>query len=86
MTFYVSDETRKKTTRCPFDFVCLNSKKGPARESEQPRCRGLGVAPGEGLFIRPAATDDCLYLNRFGFGHYTCQCPVRNEIYSRYKV
>ena len=66
----------KKTTKCPFNFVCLSN---PDKIS----CQVESNIGDTILFVKPTNGSICDYRTSFGEG-YICTCPVRNEIYAKY--
>jgi hypothetical protein len=76
--YKVSEQTLGGTTRCPFDFVCLDD---PASQV----CPVLRAIAGDGVFVDSRRECTCPYVVSFGYGH-VCTCATRVELYERYRV
>ncbi len=72
----VNNEIIKKTTKCKKNFRCLSG--------ETPLCK-VEERMGEVIFIMCKEHDPCQYRSYFGYSQ-VCTCPVRKELYSRYKI
>ncbi len=78
MKLEISEASKKKTTKCKKSFICLENK-------ENIYCRVEECINEDVLFIKCLHEDYCVY--KMGFGNYfTCMCPVRKEIYTKYKI
>jgi len=88
MAFSISDESLKRTTKCPSNFLCLTNDKNPMCSKERPMC-SVEVPLESMLFVKDKNNDyaynDCAYKEEYGSGHL-CNCPVRHEIYNRYNM
>ena len=88
MALQVSEESRKKTTKCPSNFLCLTENENPMCSKERPMC-SVEVPLESMIFVRDKNNNytnyDCVYKVAYGSG-YLCTCPVRFEIYSRYNM
>lgn len=84
--FRVSKDARKQATKCKCNFRCIADKDNPECGKGQPMCPVLGTMSHEDLYVLSSGTSDCPYLKKFGYDHYVCSCPVRNEIYKRYRI
>jgi len=49
----ISDETKNKTTQCPYDFHCLTENARPVCEIDKPMCYADYLSKENGLFIKP---------------------------------
>ena len=78
MARQISDETRNKTTKCPFSFQCLDDDKKDICSVEW----GL---KGNGCFLKTVKPNVCPYKINFGYSH-VCNCPTRYELFNRYKI
>lgn len=78
MILQVSDKAREETTKCPFSFQCLQDEKRCMCVIE--RC-----LEGNGCFLETVKPQDCPYKMSFGYS-YMCHCPIRIELYHRYKI
>ena len=86
MKIEISEEVINKTTKCHSDFYCLN-------DAENPKCSdGLAMCPVEkniadGMVFVDFNNDfSCNYSMSFATDKRICHCPVRYEIYTRYKM
>jgi len=77
--FQVSEETLKKASKCEHDRCCL--KKG----GNCPSCTGEDMLGTERVFVKALKDKRCAYAFGFGFGFF-CACPVRSELFSKYKI
>ena len=87
MPFSISDESLKRTTKCPVNFLCLTNDKNPMCYKERPMC-SVEVALESMLFVEDKNnyySNNCVYKEEYGAGHL-CTCPVRFEIYNRYNI
>jgi hypothetical protein len=79
MEIEISDDILQSATRCQQDFSCLSGQTSHLCKVKY--AVGLTV-----LFIeKPVDDKPCGYQASFGY-HLVCNCPVRNEIYRRYKI
>lgn len=79
MKFSIRKETVSGATRCNDNFSCLKG-------SSTCLCEVEDCADGKIHFIKPANLDfPCEYQSPFGYV-FTCNCPVRKEIYNVYQV
>lgn len=78
MQFEVSPEIIKKTTKCIYDFKCLE-------EGECPACKFIRPLIHNLCLIETNPTNGCPYHHRAGLNLHGCTCPVRNEIARKYK-
>jgi hypothetical protein len=74
----LSDEIIRKAGKCEKNFRCLSG------ESEK-LCRVLCFIKDDIYFVKCMEDPDCVYLESFEKTKI-CNCPVRKEIYKRYKV
>jgi len=79
MKFNISEDTVRRTTKCRRSFFCLE-------ENRESLCIVDDCADGKIHFITPGRNAlHCDYKTPFGHS-FTCNCPVRKEIYNVYKV
>jgi hypothetical protein len=78
MTVNVSDLIKKATSKCKKGFACLSGK-------VECMCGVESEGKDHTVVIRPQYTTPCEYL-KSGEGQHYCLCPVRNDIYRRYKI
>jgi hypothetical protein len=78
MDISVSDEAIKATTRCRKGFSCLKiGFKGLCSIED---CVNKQIP-----FIKHLNDECCPYQQAFG-NEFLCICPVRNEIFIKYKI
>jgi hypothetical protein len=79
MTFTVSQESRDKATGCLFDFQCQQNNSGSM-------CTVEKEINNYGVFIKNCNRKEfCSYRLSYGFTQI-CLCPVRLEIFKKYRV
>jgi hypothetical protein len=83
MALQVSDDSRKRTKKCSSNFLCLSNEKNPLCSKKRPLCP-VEIALESMIFVK-SKNNDCVYKEEYGAG-YLCTCPVRFEIYNRYKM
>lgn len=79
VTLEVSAEVKRLTTRCKKDFACLQN-------NGDCLCPVDRVVGGQVVFVKCLQRSDCPYQHRYGFADCFCACPVRKEIYNKYKM
>ncbi len=77
MKIKISEETVLKTTKCSKNFRCLSG------ENEN-LCRVVYFMSDKINFVKCLGDKDCPYLESHKKTEL-CNCPIRNEIYQRYK-
>ena len=75
--FKVEENILNKTDKCRSDFSCLSGKK-------ECLCPVEDSFDGIVLFVNPPCSSACGYMMSFGYS-YVCNCPIRKEIYSKYR-
>ena len=83
MALSISDESLKRTKMCPSNFLCLTDKENPMCSKDRPMCP-VDIPLESMLFVK-YKDNDCTYKEEYG-AYYLCTCPVRFEIYNRYKI
>lgn len=78
MELQVSLEARRATKMCPSGFSCLAGDR-------KNLCVVESCVNGEVIFVRCLHDGNCSYRHPFGNGNF-CVCPVRKEIFDRYKI
>ncbi|MBU3968326.1 MAG: hypothetical protein KKG76_13320 [Euryarchaeota archaeon] len=74
----VDDDIIKTANRCKKNFSCLSS-------DETDLCK-VEMNVGEKIhFIKCKNKNTCNYRIPFGYS-FVCTCPVRKELYNKYKV
>lgn len=77
MNIKVSEEILKHTTKCVFDFKCLNEETMDVCKVD--RCIG-GLC-----FLETIKSGLCFYKSLFGES-YTCLCPTRRYLYENCRI
>jgi hypothetical protein len=77
MVLYVSNKAKQAGTECPRDFSCL--------QDSGDLCKISCCVDGALHFITCGREGNCPY-KRPAWGRFLCTCPVRKEIYKRYKI
>jgi len=78
MKIEIDKETLKQTTHCDSNFKCLKNDVAEL-------CKIESCFNGELHFIKCKDELVCNYKMPFG-GSYVCSCPVRREIYNKYRL
>lgn len=78
MKIEIPEEVIQKTTKCNKNFRCLLGEK-------ENLCRIICHMSGNVYFVKCEGNKDCPYLEPHKKTEL-CNCPVRNEIYHRYKI
>jgi len=74
----VSDDARQKAAQCDKCFACLQPDGAPL-------CKVDHCVEEQVHFLACLNDLHCAYACKFGGKDY-CTCPVRKEIYQRYKI
>ena len=75
----IDESIIKTAVECEKDCVCLSS-------TSHNLCAVTHSVHDKIVFIECMNNEQCIYRNSFGFNSYICHCPVRNEIYRKYKT
>jgi len=78
MKVYVSNEVMQSTTGCKKGFSCLEDNK-------KDLCKIGTSVDGEVHFIVCLNETNCSYERSYEEG-FICDCPIRKEIYNKYKI
>ncbi len=78
MKVEVSGNVLNETTKCRKNFSCLTEEHGNI-------CKVLCCMKGDIYFVKCLGEKDCPYLEASEKTE-RCTCPVRKEIYQRYKI
>ena len=73
--FIIQEDTVLNTTRCDRNFSCKDSS---------PCCK-VESCVGNSIIFVSKLERRCNYYQGFGYGN-VCKCPVRIEIYKKYKL
>lgn len=76
MNIKIDDDIIQKTTKCRKNFSCLSG--------ETPLCK-VDECMGGAIFIKCKEQNPCEYRAYFGYSQICC-CPIRKELYHRYKI
>ena len=77
MKLKISEEIIQQTTKCDRDFACL-------KPDDKPSCSIKDCVSQKVHFVAKH-NRYCRYSFRFG-NEIICSCPVRKELYNRFKV
>jgi hypothetical protein len=77
-TLAINEEIIKKTTRCTKKLSCLAGDRDDL-------CKVEFCVEEKIHFIKCLDKQPCNYRIPFGYSH-VCICPVRKELYNKYKV
>jgi hypothetical protein len=79
MKIEIDPSVINQTTKCEKNFICLESN-----TEECCCCKVEKILSDKILFLKCLSSGYCSYAISFG-NSYTCICPVRTEIYRKYK-
>lgn len=74
----IDEEIKQSAIKCKKDFRCLT-------DNNYELCKIIESVRDNVLFIECLELKHCSYKTSFGYSSYICNCPVRKEIYRRYK-
>lgn len=74
----ISKHIIAQATRCNFDKQCLEN-------DDYPLCKFKKQTDNGTIFVYKIDEHECPYVIGFGFSQ-VCGCPVRKEIYRKYKL
>jgi len=80
----IDEEILKKTTKCPYNFECLNDLKSNYK-SEGSCINNVKNFVSEKLIFVNCSNSSCSYFMTFGYS-VVCNCPTRMEIFIKHKV
>ena len=78
MKIEIDDEVRDRTTECEEAYACILNVNHTTCKADQTKSNGS-------FFIECKEAVCCNYRVSYGFSSYICTCPVRKEIYRKYK-
>jgi hypothetical protein len=78
MDFEINEEIKKNTTKCNKDFICFS-------KSRTDLCKVEYNVDNKIHFVNCKSSEPCNYRISFGYS-FVCQCPVRKELFNRYKI
>ena len=73
----ISQEIIDETTKCNFYKQCLQG-------ADFPLCNVERISDNDVIFVSKTASDVCNCVFGFGFSQI-CVCPIRKEIYRKYR-
>ena len=76
--YIISEDAKRAAKKCKKDFICLN--RNPADI-----CKVICCINDEELYVKCGAELDCPYILKHN-DRDLCMCPVRSEIYSKYRL
>lgn len=77
--FEIDEDIKKSATQCEKNVACLS-------DNNYKLCEVTRTASNNVFFIECRAGVHCSYRKSFGFSAYLCSCPIRKEIYRKYKI
>ncbi len=75
----INEDIKKSTTKCEKNFACLSTK-------DYKHCKVVRSIQDNVFYIECLTWKPCSYREIFGSSSYTCNCPIRKEIYKKYKI
>lgn len=78
MSIEIKEDIKALAPLCKHDFACL-------KPGHHALCKVQDCINGKVHFIECNDQNYCVYRTSFGYGHI-CSCPVRKEIYNKYKL
>lgn len=78
MEIEISQKTIDETTECEHSHECL-------KDVSKIHCKVESEISGEVHFVKCPDEELCAYKQTFGHSQMCC-CPIRKEIYNKYKV
>ena len=78
MDIKVSDKVRKAAKKCNKGFACL-------KENGKPVCTVDDCINDQILFVKVPNAEYCPFKQPFG-NEFICNCPVRKELYDKYRI
>ena len=82
MKFEIADEIQNRAIYCTKDLNCLEDD----TQRVCPLCPVAKCIDGGTYFIKCLGNNDCHYREPIHGLYLQCNCPVRMEIYNKYKV
>jgi hypothetical protein len=74
----ISEEIKNRTKECSYDLECINN-------DDWNTCAIDSSLDGILIIKNKCNKKDCAYSVLLGYSYYFCKCPVRHNIYKRYK-
>ena len=84
MNLHIAEVTKKKTTKCPTNFYCLSGGESLMCDKNKHMCKAERHLRYNGLIVKPSSENGCPYRSVID-SSTRCNCPVRIEIFLKYK-
>ena len=78
MDYEIDEAIVKKADMCPHNQICLTA-------GGKPHCEIKETINDSVFFLKCRQPSSCAYQHSFGSA-YMCSCPVRQEIYKKYRI
>ena len=75
----INEDIKKSTTKCEKRFSCLSGK-------NHKLCNAIGGVGSKIVCIDCFGGKHCKYREPYGFSSYLCSCPIRKELFRKYKI
>ncbi len=75
----IEEDIKKSTTKCEKNFSCLSDK-------NHKLCNAINTISNKIECVDCFGGKHCNYREPYGFSSYLCTCPIRKEIYRKYKI
>jgi len=72
----IDEDILKTATKCKKNLTCL---------SGSDICKVENCVDGKIHFVKCTNLEPCNYMTPFGYG-FVCNCPIRKEIFDKYKI
>ena len=78
MSYQISEDTKKRTSKCSYNFECLNNEKFDTC------CIDKEISGG--LFVKNICNQKFCNYFLYSRSRHICICPIRVEIYRRHNI
>ena len=75
----IEEDIKKSTTKCEKKLSCLSGK-------NHKLCNAIGSVGTKIVCIDCFEGKRCNYREPYGLSSYVCSCPIRKELYRKYKI
>jgi hypothetical protein len=75
----IDEYIKENARRCEKNYACLSNE-------NHKLCKVEHTVGNDLFFIECIERDKCTYRVGFGYSSYLCTCPIRKEIYRKYKI
>ena len=80
MSFEIDEDVKNNTTECEKECACITDK-------DYKLCKVVrSTNKNKIVFIECLEKSPCNYKMSFGFSSCLCNCPIRKEIFRKYKI